>query len=215
MVRQWLFGAARSRFAAFFIGNAFAYFTPLMPIHKQVVNKQVIAFHHPVPFWTPHSLIVPKKKIASFLDLSLGQSEDQEITIAIFQAAQTLAQQMALTDYTLLVNGGRSQDVPQLHFHLAAGTAHQRGKEQFAPPAAGEDVAQYQTAIAYPHPRPTHQFHQIICSETAVSPSTLLDMLQLAQQIVVREQLAAYTLLSNMSESSEDGRFHFHLVSNT
>jgi len=226
MIRRWLFQAARSRFAGFFIGNAFAYLTPIMPVQKQYENKQVVAFRHPVPFWQPHTLIVPKKKIASFLDLSLEQAPHQEMAVAIFQAAQNVAQQMGLREYTVLVNGGRYQDVPQLHFHLAAGTAHQRGKEQFVPPAAWEDAARHQTAIVYPHPHPTHQFHQIICSETAVSgiksskltaasPSTLLDMLQLAQQIVVQQQLAGYTLLTNITESSVNGRFYFHLVSNT
>lgn len=227
MVRQWLFWIARSRFAAFFIGNAFAYCTPLMPLQKQVVNKQVIAFRHPVPFWTCHSLIVPKKKIASFLDLSLKQSEDQEIAIAIFHAAQTLAQQMVLTDYTVLVNGGRYQDVPQLHVHLAAGSDPQRGKEQFAPPAFWAEVEQYQSAFIYPHPQPVRQFHQIICSETAVSgigscsltavhaQTALFDMLALAQKIVVRQQLPAYTLLTNVSSSLGNGRLHFHLVSDS
>lgn len=213
-MRQWLFRAARSRMAALFIGNAFAYLTPLMPIRKQYENNQVIAFYHPVPFWHTHLLIVPKKKIASFLELSLRQSEHQELAFAIFQAAQAAAQQIAMTDYTLLVNGGRYQDVPQLHFHFAAGTDHQRGKELPAPPSSWRDVEKYQTAMTYPHPQPVHKFHQIICSETAVSPSTLLDVLQLAQQIVVQQQLAAYTLLTNVSESSVNGRFHFHLTSN-
>ncbi|VAW43513.1 hypothetical protein MNBD_CHLOROFLEXI01-1904, partial [hydrothermal vent metagenome] len=149
MIRQWLFWVARSRFAAFFIGNAFAYLTPVMPLQKQYENKQVVAFRHPVPFWQTHALIVPKKKIASLLDLSLEQAEYQEMAVAIFQAAQNVAQQMGLREYTVLVNGGRYQDVPQLHFHLAAGTNYQRGQERFEPPASWEDAARHQTAFAY------------------------------------------------------------------
>jgi len=224
MIKRWLFRVARSRFAAYFIGNAFAYLTPLMPISKQYEDKRVIVFRHPVPFWQIHSLVVPKKKIASFLDLSLGQTKHQEMAAAIFLAIQTIAQQMALTDYTVLLNGGRYQDVPQLHIHLAAGSDPQRGQEQFEPPASLAEVERHQTAFTYPHPQPVREFHQIICSEegvfgigscslTAIQQAALLDMLQLAQQIVVQQQLAAYTLLTNVIKSSVDGRLHFHLVS--
>jgi histidine triad (HIT) family protein len=227
MIKQWLFRVARSRFAAYFIGNAFAYLTPLMPISKQYEDKWVIAFRHPVPFWQTHSLLIPKKKIASFVALSLSQRTHQEIVVAMFQAVQTVSRQMELADYTLLLNGGRYQDVPQLHFHLAAGTDHQRGQEQFVPPASWEGVERHQTAFTYPHPQPVREFHQIICSEEG-SPEfsslmlgevenqqLLLDILQLAQKIVVRQQLMAYTLLTNVTASSGNGRLHFHLVSDS
>ncbi|MCP4415345.1 MAG: HIT domain-containing protein [Chloroflexi bacterium] len=225
MIREWLFRVARSRFAAYFIGNAFAYLTPLMPISKQYEDERVIAFRHPVPFWKIHLLVVPKKRIGSFLDLSLTQKEHQEVAVSIFQAVQTISGQMVLSDYTVLVNGGRYQDVPQLHFHVAAGDTHQRGRERYAPPTSWDNAERQGTAFTYPHPQPVREFHQIICSEEAVSgigllgltavknQQHLLDILQLAQKIVLQHQLKAYTLLTNISSSSSDNRLLFHLVS--
>jgi histidine triad (HIT) family protein len=225
MIKQWLFRAARSRFSAYFIGNAFTYLTALMPISKLYENKQIIVFRHPAPFWQTHSLIVPKKKIASFLDLSLTQTAQQETAVAIFQAAQTISGQMDLTNYTILVNGGNYQDVPQLHFHIAAGANHQRGQEQFERPVSWDTIERHQTAFSYPHPQPIREFHMIICGDEGSPPfallrltavknqQLLLDILKLAQKIVVQQQLIEYTLLINVSSSSSNNPLHFHLVS--
>ena len=225
MIRRWLFRLARSRFATYFIGNAFAYLTPLMPLNKLYENEQVIAFRHPVPFWQTHSLVVPKKQIPSFLDLSLSQTENQKLAVAIFQAVQIIAAQMDLTEYSVLVNGGNYQDVPQLHFHVAAGSKSRLSQEHFEPPSPEANVERHQAVFTYPHPRPIRKLHQIICSEEQNNgfaslkledgswQMLLFNILDLAQKIVVRHQLVEYTLLTNISALSSEKRLVFHLVS--
>jgi diadenosine tetraphosphate (Ap4A) HIT family hydrolase len=59
---------------------------------------------------------VPKKAVASFLDLEPGSAFLTELTAAV----QSLVEEFQLPAYRLIVNGGKYQDFPQLHFHLVS-----------------------------------------------------------------------------------------------
>jgi histidine triad (HIT) family protein len=228
MVKQLLFKLARSRYSAAFIGFAFEHLTPLLPVAKLYQDRYGLIFFHPVPFWETHLLAVPKKRIPSFGALNLQGLEDQMIILALFRAIQQVAAQQGFNRYTVLVNGGAYQDVPQLHFHLAAGptkAGSERGQERYAPPAPGTKPEQYQTAIAYPHPAPDRELHLIITPiEKIVSfaglnldqpahRQALLDILALAQVMVLKYGLTRYTLLANQAIDSPEPQFAMHLVS--
>lgn len=68
-----------------------------------------------------HLLIVPKKHIKSFRDLD---SNDAEMLSEVYETAARLVVENNLADnaYRLLVNGGKAQEVPHLHFHLLGGS---------------------------------------------------------------------------------------------
>ena len=76
-----------------------------------------MAFHHPHPSYPVHILLVPKKSIASLVDLPAG---DGGLLGEFFQVVQYCIEQFNLQSrgYRLVINGGPYQDVPQLHAHL-------------------------------------------------------------------------------------------------
>lgn len=76
----------------------------------------MVAFYHPRPSYPVHVLLVPKRAVKSLLDL---RSDQLEIVADTVTLAQRLVRELELEGgYRLIVNGGRFQDVGQLHFHL-------------------------------------------------------------------------------------------------
>ena len=114
-----LFMLARSKIGGSIIGWSFAYMTALMPVNKLYETKLVLAFYHPQPAYITHILIVPKRAIKSFTDLS---EADLPVVNDVIVTAQHLVQELQLAEkgYRLLVNGGAYQDVKQIHFHLVS-----------------------------------------------------------------------------------------------
>jgi len=98
--------------------------TTIMPVNKLYETKLVLAFYHPKPAHSTHILIVPKRAIKSFADLS---ETDLPVVNDVIITAQHLVQELQLAEkgYRLLVNGGAYQDVKQIHFHLVSD--HQAG----------------------------------------------------------------------------------------
>lgn len=79
-------------------------------------NDLVIAFRNVNPVASVHLLIIPKKHIEKFMDA------DGEIFAAMTKAAQQIISDNKIEDaYKLVINGGRYQAVPHLHWHLLAG----------------------------------------------------------------------------------------------
>lgn len=66
-----------------------------------------------------HLLIVPKEHIPGISDIG----ERGDLLVEIYQVAERLVKENNLTDdfYRIVVNGGKSQHVPHLHFHLLGG----------------------------------------------------------------------------------------------
>ncbi len=83
-------------------------------------TSNLIAFYHPRPSYPLHILLVPKKALASLTDLA---PQDAEFLAELFQTVQSIVAEFQLeqTGYRLVVNGGKYQDVAQLHFHLISG----------------------------------------------------------------------------------------------
>ena len=120
-IRKPLFKLARSDISAFFIGFVFKYLSFLIPVKKIENGPLTLTFPHPHKFWEHHYLVVPKRKVPSLMSLDFTSERDQELIHEIYQAAVRCAALTHLSDYTILVNGNSYQDVPQLHFHVAAG----------------------------------------------------------------------------------------------
>lgn len=83
-------------------------------------TSSLVAFPDINPSADTHILIVPKKHINGVQDLTL---EDGEILGQIYQVANQLVSEYNLSDkqYRVVVNGGKAQHVPHLHFHLLGG----------------------------------------------------------------------------------------------
>jgi histidine triad (HIT) family protein len=93
-------------------------------VDSQIVfeNESVIAFKDINPQAPFHVLIVPKKHLTSFLDISYA---DSQLVIDIFQAAKKIAQRDGIAEkgFRVAVNVGEEggQVVKHLHFHLLGG----------------------------------------------------------------------------------------------
>lgn len=82
-------------------------------------TENVIAFKSIDPAAKAHILIVPKKHISSFTDLS---KDDKNLFFEMAETAQRLVfQNDAEGGYKLIFNGGKYQAINHLHWHLLAG----------------------------------------------------------------------------------------------
>jgi histidine triad (HIT) family protein len=85
-------------------------------------DNSVVAFKDIKPKAPVHLLIVPRKHIATLLDL---QQEDTSLISDVFNAANQLArdQGIAKNGFRVVVNcgAGAGQSVFHLHFHLLGG----------------------------------------------------------------------------------------------
>lgn len=219
MLRSWLFKVARSRFAGFFIGGAFAYLSWLMPLEKHFSGRDTLIFTHPSPFWQKHWLAVPKKQLPTLLDL-----HDPQRMGALFRAIQQVT--ASWPAFTVLVNWGRYQDVPQLHFHLAVGPSHDGvgwGDERFERSVDGQ-LLEAGGAVAYPHPRPGWEHHTLITYPTLPNlrqldlttesgQQALAEVLLLAQEMIKMGSRPGYRLLTNISPHLTPEPLTFHLIS--
>ena len=88
-----------------------------IPGKRLYETENLVALHHPHPSYPTHLLILPKKVLPSLMDLN---RDDQSLLGEVMEAVQILIKQYELekTGYRLIVNGGKYQDMPQLHFHL-------------------------------------------------------------------------------------------------
>ncbi len=211
---------ARSPAAGAFIGFAFAHLTALMPVEKLVENERAVVFRHPAPVGEVHWLGVPKMRLASLAALDLADGETRACMTAVFQALVQAAEGEGIRPYTILVNGGAYQDVPQIHFHLLQdGAAY----EPFAPPEDGVVWACGQ-AIAYPHPRSDESCHVMIAAKAPSDPLPMLDLAQpaaqgqlldclaLVQQAAARQEMDAFRLLTYCGYATVDPGLTFHLM---
>ncbi len=117
---NWLLRLARSRPAGWLVGWIFAHMSFVIPTKRLRETDTLVAFPHPSPAYPVHILLVPKKAVKSMTELD---NTDDAFLIDLFQTVQSLVQEMELESagYRLIANGGKYQDVPQLHFHLVSG----------------------------------------------------------------------------------------------
>ena len=119
VTNRLLFRLARSRVSRFFISWTFTHMSFAIPLERLRETETLLAFHHPKPSHTVHILLVPKRPIASLLDIS---ATDGDFLHDLFETVQSLVHEFGLDQggYSLISNGGDYQDVPHLHFHLVS-----------------------------------------------------------------------------------------------
>lgn len=100
-------------------------------IFCKIINKEIpkefnletdnlVVFPDINPSADIHLLIVPKKHIGGISDLG---KESGKLLEEIYEVVNKLVLENNLKDnlYRVVVNGGKSQHVPHLHFHLLGG----------------------------------------------------------------------------------------------
>jgi histidine triad (HIT) family protein len=84
---------------------------------KEYEDDLVIGFKDRKPMADIHLLFVPKVHVSS-----LGEVADANILSKTLTVLRDFAKKMNIVDYKVLVNNGRFQSVPHMHFHLLGGT---------------------------------------------------------------------------------------------
>ena len=97
-----------------------AHMSFLIPTERLRETPTLVAFYHPQPSYPVHILIVPKRAIGGLSEITL---EDQPFLTDLFACVRELVGELHLEQegYRLIANGGKFQDIPQLHFHLISG----------------------------------------------------------------------------------------------
>lgn len=120
MLARLLFFVARSRPVGILVRSCFAHWSFLLPLKRLQETPECIAFAHPKPAYEHHLLIVPKKSIPNLLALG----KELHYAMALLATAQNIVANLNWRpgSYVFCANGGSRQDIPQVHFHLYAGT---------------------------------------------------------------------------------------------
>lgn len=91
-----------------------------IPKELKYESDQIVAFDDINPAADLHILIVPKQHIKGVENLT---KDHGELLTEIYQVVNELVIKNNLQDglYRVVVNGGKAQHVPHLHFHLLGG----------------------------------------------------------------------------------------------
>jgi diadenosine tetraphosphate (Ap4A) HIT family hydrolase len=120
-MRKFLFKVARSEVSGMFIGYAFENMASIMPLDRVEETHRTIVFRHPVPQREHHLLAVPKKSLRDFESIDFENASHIAHLHDLLKTIQTVASQIELNTFAVLMNGGEYQDVPQIHFHIISG----------------------------------------------------------------------------------------------
>ncbi len=120
-MRRWLSFPWVKRF----IGWIFEHMNFAIPVKRLRETETLLAFEHPKPSYPFHVLLVPKKAVASLMEVD---AKDSAFLSDLYATVQSLVEEFHLPAYRLIVNGGDYQDFPQLHFHLISEVESQRSK---------------------------------------------------------------------------------------
>jgi histidine triad (HIT) family protein len=114
---------ARSPLGGLLVGWLFEYMSFAIPVHRLRETSTLVAFEQPRPAYSVHILIIPKKVVAGLAELDPDAEFSRVFLSDLLECVQSLVDELGLASlgYRLMVNGGKYQEVPQLHFHLISG----------------------------------------------------------------------------------------------
>lgn len=117
---NYLFAIAKTPLGDLIVGIAFGKISSLLPVKRIKETDKALAFWHPKPFWDKHILIVPKAPIKNLLDIS---KDKEEYLIGMYSLLADVINELGWEndEYSTLINGGKRQEVWQLHMHLFKG----------------------------------------------------------------------------------------------
>jgi len=116
MIRRSLLRFARGPAGGRLLRFALRHIAAILPVRKVCFSKHLIAFHHPVPVYPTHILIVPLPPLDG---LDAVDPDDTALLAGVLRTAHEIAGRLDLPPgRRLVVNGGRFQEVGVLHFHL-------------------------------------------------------------------------------------------------
>ncbi len=168
MLKKWLFRLARCRWMGKMVGLAFQYCPWAIPGKKTCQSNDVIALRHPQPSYENHIILSPRKAVSTLRQMAEERYGDWFHKIWI--AAKALAQREYQDGFVLMANGGKRQDVQQVHFHLFTG--HEMLSVYAPAPRAGEPLCREGAVGIWAHPQPEWALHFVLSPLEAALPPT-------------------------------------------
>ncbi len=86
-----------------------------IPSTKEYEDENTLVFKNINPVAETHLLVIPKKHIATFLEL------DDEMDNLVHTTQKVIRDKKIESGYKLVVNGGKYQEIQHFHLHLLAG----------------------------------------------------------------------------------------------
>jgi hypothetical protein len=114
-VKKIILRVARIKTLGSTVGVLFQYASAIFPVKRHGENECAICFEHPVPVSNFHLLAIPKRRIASLLDLT-SPANDEALTSLFMVIEEALL--LRGGRYRVSSNYGNRQDVMQVHFHI-------------------------------------------------------------------------------------------------
>ena len=110
-------GVARTRAGGRLAAWVLTSIPSVLPLHRLRETPTLLAFLHPSPSYAFHALIIPRRRIANLEAITLA---DTPFLLEVFETAHSLVEEFDLEQAgcCLVVNSGKFQEFPLLHFHL-------------------------------------------------------------------------------------------------
>ena len=127
-LKKWLVGMAygfvRTTVGGYILGLCIPRLSFLFPMKMLRETDSIFAFYHPMPSYPFHVLLVPKRIIIEVNEIG---GEESDILMDIFAVTASIVDEFDLDTkgFRLILNGGKYQDVSQLHFHLVSSSKNQ------------------------------------------------------------------------------------------
>lgn len=210
-LKALLFRIAKSPFMGAFVGNAFRFLPWAIPVKKVFFSRETLAFQHPQPCYKNHLILSPRKAVRNLP----GMASNASCFEAIFQAAQRLSATLPPyhDSFTLVANGGKRQEVQQVHFHMFTDYAMVNAFTAQEPPenclCPDEDIC------VFPHPNPNWAFHFIIQPSTDHPQAYFKSVLQCIDRLNAEYDIVSkgYSLVYQHTANTTDVLPVFHIVS--
>lgn len=118
MIRKMLFRLAKSSWMGKVVGLAFQYASWAIPVKRILPNKDVFVFAHPQPCYENHVILSPKRPIRNLQQMSAPALSGyfEKIWTAAMEVWEKSPELYG--SFKLVANGGKRQEVQQVHFHL-------------------------------------------------------------------------------------------------
>ncbi len=157
MIKRLLFRLAKGKSMGQAVGFAFHYLSWAIPVKKIYNSGEIIAFYHPKPSYQNHVIISPKKAIGNLQQMS--QDSLSGYFVKIWEAANEICAAHPEYDggFVLIANGGKRQEVQQVHFHLF--TDRKIVNEYPAGEQAGDAFYTDGEVSVLKHPEPNWELH--------------------------------------------------------
>lgn len=160
MLKKLLFKIAKGPFMGKIAGNAFQYCSLAIPVKKVYSSKEIFAFYHPRPSYENHIIISPKKAVKNLQQLA--SDSFCKYFVKIWEAAKDICVTHPgyNNSFALVANGGKRQEVQQVHFHMF--TNHEIVNEYSAQAQAKSVFYSDRDICILEHPDPNWEVHFVI-----------------------------------------------------